>query len=144
MVVKSALPPKPKAAKAAPDPEFRRALPGMAYRVRPISPNPFGEIDPATYSDDLDAMLALAAELGDGAILESHNGSAYVFYAPMPPLMVADLVREGLAREVVTVSFGRDGKRKESRSYQLEPEGERRLRENQRERAQWRPDAPRS
>lgn len=125
-------------------PEVRRALPGQAYRVRPLAPNPFGEMDRPTYSDDLDAMLKLAAELGEDAILEEHNGAGYRFYCPTSPLMVRDLAREGLAREVTTTKIGKDGKSKTDTSWQITPEGERRLAENQRERASWRPGVPRS
>lgn len=119
--------PKPKVATEAES--GYKPRPGAAYRCRPIGPNPFGETDPPTYSDDREALEVLMAGIvaaGTAAVLERHAGAVYVPVTDNPnPVTVAQLAAKGMATEHPGRSA--DGKAAPSR-WSLTREGEEILR----------------
>lgn len=102
------------------------------YRSRPRAANPFGDVEPATESEDLDAVLTRAKhdrDLGLDPIVERYTRGAG-WSAHRPIVLCDDLRKHHLAREVTESYFDQKaGKMRTSKRWQIEPEGQRAITE---------------
>lgn len=102
----SKLPPKPKPVKVEEDPN--------SYRSRTTLPGPFGDDEPPFYGtlQEVQERAAVDAEAGMAPVIEYRiPGTPWMPYRP--PVLVADLARQGLARQ------GESGK------WEISPAGQR-------------------
>jgi hypothetical protein len=99
-------PPPPKRTRAtreaAVEPSRPAPRPGTRYRVRELDESPFGGWSLPLYGDDLDVLERHADDLrrsGVRAVVEVLDGSVYRPAHERPPVLVADLAADGLARQ---------------------------------------------